>query len=181
MAEMLETPQEIAHPQAADHAPDRTEKIRLFEQILEEAGPWLETIARENADGDDPQDLKQEIMLSLWKSLKHYRGRSSRRTWFYGVAVNAVSNFTRKARRIGFEPEEAAEEPIIPSTGQNRDPVRLIEDFAASLGKPDRLIFTMCLDPLGYKDMAEVLSLSTDHIRAKVSRLRARFSEYAGI
>ncbi len=181
MAEMLTTLQEIAHPRIPVDAPDLRDKLELFEQILEEAGPWLDVMAEANSNGDDPQDLRQEILLSLWKSLKHYRGRSSRRTWFYGVAVNAVSNFTRKARRNSFETADAAEEPIIPSTGQNRDPARLIEDFAASLEKPDRLIFTMCLDPLSYKDMAEVLSLSTDVIRARVSRLRTRFSDYAGI
>ena len=51
------------------------------------------------ADGDQRQDLLQEIHLALWRSLSVFDGRCSERTWVFRVAHNAAANYIARQRR----------------------------------------------------------------------------------
>jgi RNA polymerase sigma-70 factor (ECF subfamily) len=48
---------------------------------------------------DDAEDALQETLLSAWRSLPTFNGRSSIRTWLYRIATNACLNTLRSAKR----------------------------------------------------------------------------------
>ncbi len=153
-------------------------KERLFEEILAEHGGGVRSMARSWSNGDDPRDLEQEILLELWKSLDHYRGRSSRATWCYRVALHTAVKYTDTARRLAAEPYTPAAEPIIFS---NRDPECVIRDFARSLAPRDRGLFMMCFDDTNYRVMAKARGVDTETLRMRVSRLKHRFARFVGV
>ena len=47
----------------------------------------------------DAEDLVQETLLSAWRGLKRFEGRSSLRAWLYRIATNRSLNALRDARR----------------------------------------------------------------------------------
>ena len=50
----------------------------------------------------DPQealDLSQEVFLRVFRTLSHFRGQSSLRTWIYRIVINQASNRQRWWRR----------------------------------------------------------------------------------
>jgi len=47
----------------------------------------------------DAEDLVQEVLLKVWRSLSSFRAESSFRTWLTRVAVNEVLQFIRRERR----------------------------------------------------------------------------------
>jgi hypothetical protein len=53
------------------------DKLRLFDQILEENKTRLRIISRANGGANNYSDLEQEILLALWNSLDGYQGRSA--------------------------------------------------------------------------------------------------------
>jgi RNA polymerase sigma-70 factor, ECF subfamily len=161
---------------------ERSDKQKLFEQILEENRKSLRIIARNSADGSNYQDLEQEILMALWKSLDLYKGRSNLKTWFYGVATNVVCNFARSNRYQRLESGMAiAEEPATYSNGHNRDELQILEEFIRSLDELDRMVFLMYLDKVDYHEMAEAINGDEAYMRVRVNRIKKQFeTQYIG-
>ena len=49
---------------------------------------------------EDQQDLFQEIILQLWKSLNSFKGKSEFSSWMYRVALNTAIVFFKKENQI---------------------------------------------------------------------------------
>jgi RNA polymerase sigma-70 factor (ECF subfamily) len=50
-------------------------------------------------DRDEALDLSQEVFLRVFRTIHHFRGQSSLRTWIYRIAVNQARNRHRFWRR----------------------------------------------------------------------------------
>jgi len=44
-------------------------------------------------------DLYQDILFQLWKSVQNFKGKSKVSTWVYRIAVNSAINFNRKNKK----------------------------------------------------------------------------------
>ena len=51
---------------------------------------------------EDREDLKQEIILQLWKSYPRFRGESKFSTWMYRIALNTAITNMRKSKKYPF-------------------------------------------------------------------------------
>jgi len=154
----------------------RCDKNQLFDAIVDEVRPRLRVIVRHNARACDRQDLEQEILLALWRSLDRYEGRSSRRSWFYSVANNAVRDFARRNhRQTRLFVDAVAEEPAPYVHWQNRNPESLVEEFTGMLAHLDRMVFLMYLDDAGFEEMSAALEIPVEVLRVKTSRLKKLF------
>ena len=60
-------------------------------------------------DRQEALDLSQEVFLKVFRTLRHFRGHSSLRTWIYRIVVNQASNRQRswrrrhRSRQVGLE------------------------------------------------------------------------------
>jgi len=79
---------------------DVTEKARLM--ILEE---WLKLhkglvfkIVRAYTTSDH-DDLFQEIMIQVWRSIPSFRNEAAVSTWLYRIALNTAIKWTKKEKR----------------------------------------------------------------------------------
>jgi RNA polymerase sigma factor (sigma-70 family) len=150
------------------------EKERLLEETLAQHRQCLGVIARNNAPGDSWQDLEQEIRIAFWKSLDRYDGSSSSLgTWFYSVAMNTAREFRRKNRN-GKKNEERVD-PNSAFAEQDRDELKVVEDFIGSLGGLDREIFTMYLDDYSYAEMSSAIGMDEANLRKRMSRIKGQF------
>ncbi len=74
---------------------DPKEKQSIFDDLLDRCRGRLAAVAgaysREDAD-----DLLQEILLQIWRSLATFKGDSSIDTWSYRVALNTALTWRRK-------------------------------------------------------------------------------------
>jgi RNA polymerase sigma factor (sigma-70 family) len=48
---------------------------------------------------EDTHDLLQDIFAKAYRSLRHFRGKSSFYTWIYSIGVNMTLNFLKKRKR----------------------------------------------------------------------------------
>jgi RNA polymerase sigma factor (sigma-70 family) len=158
------------------------DKLRLFDEIVEENRTRLRIISRANGGANNYSDLEQEILLALWNSLDGYQGRSNHRTWFYAVATNTVNNHLRRQRRrIRETAMTGAKEPVTCDYDQNRDPMAILGEFMQSLSVIDRMVLFLYMGKAPNGEIAATIGIDEGSLRVKLSRIRKRFeSRYVG-
>src|SRR5215211_311438 len=85
----------------------------LFKRWLKQHSGLVFKVARTFAPSDgDRDDLVQEILLQLWRSLPRFEGKARESTWIYRVALNTALAWHRgeHKRRAAHEPLHAIEE-----------------------------------------------------------------------
>jgi RNA polymerase sigma-70 factor, ECF subfamily len=163
----------------------QSELEQLFWLILQTNDLRLRKIAKRYAAADDCQDLYQEILLQLWRSLEGFEGRARPETWAYRVAMNTAQSFRRSLhRRLDdcrvSDPIEyhSAWEDCLAQATIPRSPSEILHDFAVSLNESDRLLFLLYLHNLNYQRMSEITGLSRMHIAVKINRIKQGFIKY---
>ncbi len=103
----------------------------------------------------DRQDIYQEVLIHIWKSLDRFRGQSDLGTWMYRVAVNTCLGRMRHEKRRHLKLERAREEqPVgIPAMGMgietnSDDTLQQLYACVARLVPVDRLLVSLYLEEL---------------------------------
>jgi RNA polymerase sigma-70 factor (ECF subfamily) len=137
------------------------------------------------ADPDDRLDLLQMIFLNVWKNLDSFEARSKIGTWIYRIAVNtALLYIKRENRRKSLFRSSAIEGVYTTRRSQpdiildDREDVNMLYTAINRLPELDRLIITMTLDELSYKQIADVTGLTANHIGVKVNRIKKTLAAY---
>ena len=157
----------------------------MFGHLLDRNKRRLVGIARSYAKGDEYQDLYQEILLQIWKSLDRFESRSSPDTWIYRVALNTALTYRRRAddRLRHTAPEDgagASEQLVAPATSSATD-LQIVRQFVGTLGDVDRAVFVLYLEDLSYREMAEILGLTEGNVAVRINRIKKRFvARYCG-
>jgi RNA polymerase sigma-70 factor (TIGR02960 family) len=87
----------------------------------------------------DAEDAVQETLLSAWRALPSFEGRSSLRTWLYRIATNRCLNMLREGARRPAEMTGIADPDNAPEPTRWGEPIWL-QPYPDSLleGLPDR-------------------------------------------
>ena len=156
----------------------------LFLAWLDEHGSSVLKVARAyTLTSEDCQDLAQEILLQAWKSLPGFAGQASVATWFYRVALNTALNWHRKdtprrrrqqplleVQMIAGEQSEGVEQ------AQRRETVERLYRAIQQLPKADAALVLLYLEELSYREMADVLGISENHVGVKLNRAKKALS-----
>jgi RNA polymerase sigma-70 factor (ECF subfamily) len=135
-------------------------------------------IARTYADGES-EDLRQEILLQVWKSLPGFRGESSVDTWCYRVALNtALTWFRGTKRRQRKLPRQPGATELAGTAATETEEVVLLQKFIATLGELDRAIILMYLEDMTGDEMARNTGLSPGAVRVRLHRIRQRLANW---
>ena len=157
----------------------------LFKSWLIEHGGAVLNVARAyTLTTEDCQDLAQEILLEVWRSLPQFQGRASSSTWFYRVALNTALGWHRKERR-----RRARQQPILavenlPAAGLDssqetveREAIERLYAAIRQLPKTEAALVLLYLDDLSYRQMAEVLGISESNVGVKLNRAKKALND----
>ncbi|AXT20840.1 sigma-70 family RNA polymerase sigma factor [Flavobacteriaceae bacterium AU392] len=150
-----------------------------FQQVLENNKEKIYRICRIYAISPiEPQDLFQEVVYQIWKSLKSFQGKSNINTWVYRIALNVGMRSKLKLEKqngktIQFESIQfmAIEHPIDETQIEK---YKFLKECISSLNESDTSIVILYLEDLSYKQIAEVTGLTENHIAVKMKRIRQR-------
>jgi RNA polymerase sigma-70 factor (ECF subfamily) len=88
---------------------------RAFQELVETYRKELQAHCyRMLGSTQDAEDVVQEALLSAWRGLDEFEGRSSLRAWLYAIATNACLSVLRRERRrreIAPPPEPPGQPP----------------------------------------------------------------------
>jgi RNA polymerase sigma-70 factor (ECF subfamily) len=150
--------------------------IEAFEQIFRVyRNPVFRVAYRFTGNRDDAEDLTQEIFLKVFENIGSFRYESSFATWLYRIAVNTCMNFQRDkkpAESLGVTDDlgSSVSPEAICEWGELQ---RKIEAEIASLPSPLKIAFLLVVvEGMTYREASEILGLSVDALRMRVSRAR---------
>lgn len=149
-----------------------------FEKLAREHLGRIRRIARRYADAGAVDDLVQDILVRLWRSLPSFRGEAKIETWVYRVALNAAMTSVKdsvRARELRASLTEKSGPPQSAPPGSSAADV--LTSFMAELGQIDASILMMYLDGLTAAEMSSVLGISDNAINVRINRLKQKFSE----
>lgn len=139
-------------------------------------------------DPADAADVTQEVFLKVFRSIDHFRGQSTLKTWIYRIAVNEAYNHRRwfsrhRKQEVGLEVEDETSRPWLESISDPaRDPYelalneerhQLIESSLREINSDFRAaVILRDLEDLSYEEIAEVLQISLGTVKSRILRGR---------
>lgn len=130
-------------------------------------------------DPDVRDDLFQEIVLQLWKSLPSFRGESKITTWMYRIALNtAISGLRRKSRRVKTEDLHDLHLNIT-DTGEvdREEDFKKLQSAIRQLPEIERAMVMMALEEISYEDIAETIGITQNNVRVRMNRIREKLKK----
>jgi RNA polymerase sigma-70 factor, ECF subfamily len=156
----------------------RAERERLFQELLAENRARIQRLCYGYlGPGGDVDDLFQEVMINVWNSLPSFRGESQASTWLYRVAVNTALMHRRKRRATEQLPELCDPARGAQQSLEDQERLAALRSAIATLPDQDRLIITLLLEGLSYKEIAEITGLTVNHVGVKISRIKQTLEE----
>ncbi len=152
------------------------DKEQQFTELLEKTKGSIYRICHSYLPGNDQaQDLYQEILLAVWKAMDRFRGESAWNTFVYRIAVNTAIRFkTAEARRH----QAAGPLPWLETSTRQPEPqadqVQQLQHCIAQLSDPDKMLVSLLLEGLSYKEIAEILNTGTNSAGVKINRVKKK-------
>jgi RNA polymerase sigma-70 factor, ECF subfamily len=152
----------------------------LFKTWLSDHGGAVLKVARAyTLTTEDCQDLVQEILLQVWRSLPQFQGRASASTWLYRVALNTALGWHRKEHRRQVRQQPILEVEDLSVAGLDsaqqavqREAVDRLYAAIHQLPKTEAALVLLYLEDLSYRQMAEVLGISECNVGVKLNRAK---------
>ena len=128
------------------------------------------------AEGQDQEDLKQEIIFQLWRSYPSYRGNSKFQTWMYRVALNTAMLGLR-AQKVKYTGLTDRELRITEDPDERREKEARIEQMYSQIYKLkdlDKTIIFLYLEECSYEEIAEITGISVSNVSVRLTRIREK-------
>lgn len=143
-------------------------------------------------DHDSTEEAVQSTFLTLLESAERFEGRSSTRTWLFGIFLNKVREHWKEIRRAG---EQEAIDEVIESRFDTKGRwLQPPEDIEARIAASEfRVFLNACLEALpplqrsafhlreveemSTEEICKILEVSTTHCGVVLHRARHRLRE----
>lgn len=136
-------------------------------------------------DRDDALDVSQEVFLTLFQKIAHFRGDCSLKSWIFRITFNKSLNkrkWWRRRGRFKTEPLSVFHAERIRSSEAERPDSCLqcqeIEDLVRSaMGKlplvQRAVVLLRDLEGCSYEEIAEITGASIGTVKSRIARARA--------
>ncbi|SFF14628.1 RNA polymerase sigma factor [Thermoflexibacter ruber] len=150
-----------------------------FLQIIETHKGILYKVAKTYCQNDvDRQDLLQEIMLQIWKSLPNYNTQFAITTWLYRIALNVAISFYRKSNKEHNKNtfllnENHAAIPDMYDINQE-ERLQILDKFIAELNNLDKALILLYLEDKSHAEIASIMGISVSNVGTKIGRIKEK-------
>lgn len=152
---------------------------RQFTDLMNDYGSIISGICFSySSTPDDMKDLRQDIMINLWKGLRNFRGESSLSTWIYRVALNTcVSTIRKRSKKIPMISLENNMDIATDDDSSMQEKTEWLHSKISTLSPLDKAIITMWLDERKYEEIAEVTGISRNNVAVRINRIKDKLSK----
>ena len=150
------------------------EHEHIFEGWLKQCKGLIFKVVRAYAfTAMDQDDLFQEIIIQVWRSVPTFRQESSVITWIYRISLNTAINWARKERKHSQVETLEHAEHILQEGGLKIDErLTWLYEEIYKLDEIDRSLTLLMLDGFSYKEMAFILGITESNVGVKINRIK---------
>jgi RNA polymerase sigma-70 factor (ECF subfamily) len=175
------TPIELSHLHAPAKSSARPSCAELYEEYFDFV--WRNA-ARLGVPEGVREDLVHDVFVVVHRKLAEFEGRSSARTWLYGILTRVVLEHRRNHRlRFAKEAEAAADRELVTSERVTEDLARkeatdIVDAILQQMDEDKRTIFVLVeLEELSVAEAARGLAINLNTAHARLRAARMHFAE----
>lgn len=118
-------------------------------------------------------DLFQEIIIQIWRSIPSFRQEASVTTWLYRIALNTAIKWTKKEKRYtGAETLDKVQHLLQENSAQADERLTWLYEEIYKLDEIDRSVTLLLLEGFSYKEMSAMLGISESNVGVKINRIK---------
>lgn len=155
-----------------------------IDQVLETYAPVIHRVAASYLPpGAAREDLEQDIAIAVMKAVASFRAEASMKTYVYRIAHNCGIDAIKRRKVDGVEFDDARHRSGKPGPEQATLANERREQLAAAVRQLPlalRQPLILRLEGLAYKEIAEVLDLTTSHVGVLLHRAKKKLEDELG-
>jgi len=154
-----------------------------FEQLMDQYYGSLQRLAASyEAIPSLREELLQDILESIWKSLKNFRGEASIKTYLFQIAhFRGARHVQQQMRRVDTHNSDAIES-IDHNTPQQeaeqQQDIDLLMLAMQQLPIVQRQLISLFLDGFSYQEMADITGLKSNHVGVSLTRAKSALKSH---
>jgi RNA polymerase sigma-70 factor, ECF subfamily len=123
-------------------------------------------------------DAAQEVFLTAWRRLSEFEGRSSERTWLYGIAIRVASDWRRRKQKANELPASTGVARGDPEgAAQHKEAVEQLHALLSQMDDEKREAFVLVeLEQLSAPEISEALGLNLNTVYTRIRAARLQFN-----
>jgi RNA polymerase sigma-70 factor (ECF subfamily) len=174
---------ETAWPEVGPQAAAEAARALTLAEVYEAQFDFVWRSARRLGVGSlHLDDVVQEVFLVVFRRLAEFEGRSSLKTWLFGITRRVVGDHRRSARRRPAEPLGAIEPADLGPAADVRmvreQESRLLHAMLDELDEEKREVFVLAeLEQMSGPEIADALDVNLNTVYARLRAARAGFEQ----
>ena len=125
-------------------------------------------------------DIAQEVFITVYKNLKHFRFESQFTTWLYRVTVNRCKDYLRRinVRKIFSPIEDGYEVSEYSTPVESNDVSKIVMDAISKLPVKLRMpLILKDIEGFSYQEISETLKCEMGTVKSRIFRGREKLKE----
>lgn len=145
-----------------------------FDALFHTWAPYvLRVLPRMGVATRDLDDVAQDVFLAVHRGLPSFEGRSSLKTWLYGICIRTCANYRARAHRRHEQLVATTQEPVHQQTPaqalQHQRALAALDAALARLPHVQRSVFVLHeIEELSVLEIAEALDCSKYTVYARL-------------
>ena len=143
-----------------------------FTEIVRENKTTIYTVCYMfSKSNEQVQDLSQEVLINLWRSLPKFEGKSSIKTWVWRVSLyTCISQERNKGRRNSLPLEMDID--LYNDVDDDTMQIKQLHERINRLGMFDRAIILLWLENMTYQEIGSVVGISEKNVSVRLHRIK---------
>jgi RNA polymerase sigma-70 factor (ECF subfamily) len=152
-------------------------------RLIERHGPGVSRFARRQLGSRRSwaDDVTQDVFVTVARAARRFAGRSSLRTWLFGIAINICREYVRRERRTESDEvlaalPDASLDPL--QRLERHERVRCVRAAVRTLTPQHRLVLRLRDgEDMGYDEIARALGVPIGTVRSRLHNARAALAD----